>query len=162
MGAEQSAILVCTQTGKPEPALKLTNSEQFFQLYFDKIVENTLAPKTGPVTEALLHLIRNMPQQPLANNEQLEHNSEPIEQDSGFENDEHDADTTPPLASEEFSDSDISTSTIYNNDESEFELIQLEFMDFEPLDLYCLADPNLALEQEFIIRVPELNIDEDD
>ncbi|XP_020810701.1 uncharacterized protein LOC110186007 [Drosophila serrata] len=57
MGAEQSALLVCTQTGRPEKFLELTNAEQFFRLYFDKMPK----PKTGPVTEALLHLVNNLP-----------------------------------------------------------------------------------------------------
>lgn len=57
MGAEQSALLACTETGKPEKPLRLYNSEQFFQLYFDGMPE----PQTGPVTAALLHLIMNMP-----------------------------------------------------------------------------------------------------
>lgn len=57
MGAEQSARLVCTETGEAEKPLKLINSELFFRLYFDRMRE----PVTGPVTEALFHLVKNLP-----------------------------------------------------------------------------------------------------
>lgn len=57
MGAEQSALLACTETGKPEKPLRLNNAEMFFQLYFDRMPE----PQTGPITAALLHYIMNMP-----------------------------------------------------------------------------------------------------
>ncbi|XP_070141054.1 uncharacterized protein [Drosophila kikkawai] len=58
MGAEQSALLACTQTGKPENFLELTNAEQFFSLQFEKMPK----PATGPVTEALLYLVENLPE----------------------------------------------------------------------------------------------------
>lgn len=53
MGAEQSALLACTQTGIHEDRLEMDNSKLFFQLYFDRMPQ----PVTGPVTEALLHLV---------------------------------------------------------------------------------------------------------
>ncbi|XP_017097237.2 uncharacterized protein [Drosophila bipectinata] len=56
MGAEQSARLVCTETAETEKPLKLINSELFFRLYFEKMPQ----PVTGPVTEALLHLVKNL------------------------------------------------------------------------------------------------------
>ncbi|XP_037711226.1 uncharacterized protein LOC119548183 [Drosophila subpulchrella] len=56
MGAEQSAVLACTQTGIQEEPLKLVNSELFFRLYFEKMRK----PVTGPVTEALLHLVEHL------------------------------------------------------------------------------------------------------
>ncbi|XP_022223318.2 uncharacterized protein LOC111074725 isoform X2 [Drosophila obscura] len=58
MGAEQSALLASTQFGQPEGTLELVNSELFFNLYFEKMPE----PKTGPVTQALLRLVENMPE----------------------------------------------------------------------------------------------------
>ncbi|XP_036678580.3 uncharacterized protein [Drosophila suzukii] len=56
MGAEQSAVLACTQTGIQEEHLKLVNSELFFSSYFEKMRK----PVTGPVTEALLHLVEHL------------------------------------------------------------------------------------------------------
>ncbi|XP_016962099.1 uncharacterized protein LOC108032653 [Drosophila biarmipes] len=56
MGAEQSAVLACTQTGAQEEPLELVNSELFFRLYFEEIPE----PVTGPVTQALLHLVEHL------------------------------------------------------------------------------------------------------
>jgi len=56
MGAEQSAVLACTQTGIQEEHLKLVNSELFFSSYFEKMRQ----PVTGPVTEALLHLVEHL------------------------------------------------------------------------------------------------------
>ncbi|XP_064542121.1 uncharacterized protein LOC135431108 isoform X2 [Drosophila montana] len=169
MGAEQSALLVCTQTGKPERPLRLENAEQYFQLYFDKMPE----PKTGPVTEALLHLIVNAPQQSLESREQANWACQQ-EPDSGYENDELETEETSEeeqdidMVSEEemidqLSDSDLSiesSSTIYNmqnNDDSDFELIPLEFVDLQPIDLLNIDDPQLEFEQEFIIRVADLN-----
>ncbi|XP_034475538.1 uncharacterized protein LOC117782627 isoform X2 [Drosophila innubila] len=81
MGAEQSALLVCTQTGKPEAPLRLRNAEQFFQHYFDKMAE----PRTGPVTEALMHLILNGSENSLEGKE-LSCWTKLIEQDSGCDN----------------------------------------------------------------------------
>ncbi|EDW57600.2 uncharacterized protein [Drosophila virilis] len=170
MGAEQSALLVCTQTGKPERPLRLQNAEQFFQLYFDKMPE----PKTGPVTEALLHLIMHAPQQSLESREQQASWASQQEPDSGYENDELETEETSEeeqdidMVSEEeiidqLSDSDMSiesSSTIYNmrnNDDSDFELIPLEFVDLQPIDLLNIDDPQLEFEQEFIIRVADLN-----
>ncbi|EDV57938.1 uncharacterized protein LOC6540661 [Drosophila erecta] len=56
MGAEQSALLACTQTGIHEQHMELVNSKLFFGLYFDKMPQ----PVTGPVTKALLHLVDNL------------------------------------------------------------------------------------------------------
>ncbi|XP_043652004.1 uncharacterized protein LOC122619254 [Drosophila teissieri] len=56
MGAEQSALLACTQTGIHEEHMELVNSKLFFRLYFDAMPQ----PVTGPVTEALLHLVENL------------------------------------------------------------------------------------------------------
>ncbi|XP_017068163.1 uncharacterized protein LOC108105893 [Drosophila eugracilis] len=80
MGAEQSAVLACTQTGIPQKPLELPNSELFFRLYFDKMPE----PKTGPVTEALLRLVEHL-NQPNANAEEAQLiQEEDISSDSGF------------------------------------------------------------------------------
>lgn len=49
--------MACTQTGEPEKFLELNNAEQFFRLHFEKMRK----PVTGPVTEALLHLVKNLP-----------------------------------------------------------------------------------------------------
>ncbi|XP_070141056.1 uncharacterized protein [Drosophila kikkawai] len=68
MGAEQSALLACTQTGKPENFLELTNAEQFFSLQFEKMPK----PATGPVTEALLYLVENLPEAKDNENGELE------------------------------------------------------------------------------------------
>ncbi|XP_033236483.1 uncharacterized protein [Drosophila pseudoobscura] len=57
MGAEQSALWASTQFGQHEETLELVNSELFFCSYFEKMAE----PKTGPVTQALLRLVENMP-----------------------------------------------------------------------------------------------------
>ncbi|XP_033159699.1 uncharacterized protein LOC117140730 [Drosophila mauritiana] len=56
MGAEQSALVACTQRGIHEDRVEMVNSKLFFQLYFDRMPQ----PVTGPVTEALLHLVKKV------------------------------------------------------------------------------------------------------
>ncbi|XP_030376857.1 uncharacterized protein LOC115625813 [Scaptodrosophila lebanonensis] len=57
MGAEQSALLACTETNESEPPLQMPNAELYFRgSYFDGLDR----PQTGPVTEALLHLVGNV------------------------------------------------------------------------------------------------------
>ncbi|XP_017859262.1 PREDICTED: uncharacterized protein LOC108611248 [Drosophila arizonae] len=174
MGAEQSALLACTQTGKPESPLNLENSKQFFQLYFDRMPE----PKTGPVTEALLHLIKNAPRPNLEFGERANWANQQ-EQDSGYENDElemeesSETDEEKPdidMISEEeeqtvdqLSESGMSTassSTTYDNhniDESNVELIPLEFVNLQPFESLNIDDPQLEFEREFIISIADMN-----
>ncbi|EDW11865.2 uncharacterized protein LOC6576433 isoform X2 [Drosophila mojavensis] len=174
MGAEQSALLACTQTGKPESPLNLENSKQFFQLYFDRMPE----PKTGPVTEALLHLIMNAPHPNLEFRERANWANQQ-EQDSGYENDELEMEESSEADEEEqdidmisveeeqtvdqLSESGMSTassSTTYDNrniDESNVQLIPLEFVNLQPFESPNIDDPQLEFEKEFIISIADLN-----
>ncbi|TDG43452.1 hypothetical protein AWZ03_010129 [Drosophila navojoa] len=174
MGAEQSALLACTQTGKPENPLKLENSEQFFQLYFDRMPE----PKTGPVTEALLHLITNAPHPNLGFRERANWANQQ-EQDSGFENDELEMEESSEAYEEEpdidmiseeeertvdqLSESGMSmasSSTCYdehNNYENDIEIIPLEFVDRQPFKSIDIDVPQPQIENEFIISFSVFN-----
>ncbi|EDW03632.1 uncharacterized protein LOC6562774 [Drosophila grimshawi] len=155
MGAEQSAFLACTQTGKHEEPVKMSNSEKFFQLYFEKMPD----PHTGPVTEALLHLISHMQQQ----------NLEEQEKYTGYEHDEFDdGELDIDMMSEEeiavdpLSDTDISiesSSTLYNlhNEDSDFEIIPLEFVDLQPIEYPNTEDLEIEWEQDFVINVADLS-----
>ncbi|KAH8395647.1 hypothetical protein KR222_005309 [Zaprionus bogoriensis] len=158
MGAEQSAVLACTETGKPETPLRLHNAEQFFQLYFERMAE----PQTGPVTAALLHLIMNMPQ------------SQGSDQDSGYENEEledseeaSDNEMEPMEGIDDLSDSGWSTTSTSTegtsrrtDDSSDFELNPIEFVELQPVDLLGVDDPMLECQQEFIIEVADLTTED--
>ncbi|KAM8715258.1 hypothetical protein ACLKA7_002328 [Drosophila subpalustris] len=166
MGAEQSALLVCTQTGKPETPLRLHNAEQFFQNYFDRMAE----PRTGPVTEALLHLILNGHQHTL---EEREENcwTELSEQDSGYENDELEGQEMEETSDEELQqkidmtfqkeesvdlfNSDISIESTSNAVNPQ---IPMELVDTQPIGL---DDPKLEFHQELIKRVAGSSDEED-
>lgn len=99
------------------------------------------------------------------------------EQDSGYENDEPETEEPSEeeldidMVSEEetvdqLSDTEMSiesNSTIYNNNDdgdnndSDFELIPLEFVDLQPIESLNMEDPQLEFEKEFIIKVADLN-----
>lgn len=103
------------------------------------------------------------------------------EQDSGNENDELEMEESSEADEEEpdidmISEEDESTvdqssesgvsmassSTSYdkqNNDESDFEMIPLEFVGLQPFDGLNIDDPELEFEKEFIISIADLNED---
>ncbi|XP_060667084.1 uncharacterized protein LOC132799003 [Drosophila nasuta] len=160
MGAEQSALLVCTQTGKPENPLKLPNAEQYFQMYFDKMAE----PRTGPVTEALLHLIANVPQQSLSEENENMY-AKPLELGFGYQNDnleeasdgkseqETNVMSDESNSLDDSSDSDVSIEPISSHGNCNFKLIPL---DLNPIDLLDIDDPKMQFQNEFVIRVGDL------
>ncbi|KAH8323212.1 hypothetical protein KR067_000927 [Drosophila pandora] len=122
MGAEQSARLACTETGATEKPLRLINSELFFRLYFDKMRE----PVTGPVTEALLHLVKNLPKDRAILNEVAAHHGEVermeySDNESGFS-----------------SDSTVTTGGYY--DDVDIEPIQIA--EFDSMDEYDISPPD--------------------
>ncbi|XP_052850816.1 uncharacterized protein LOC128261261 [Drosophila gunungcola] len=123
MGAEQSALLVCTQTGKPEKPLELVNSELFFRLHF----ENMREPVTGPVTQALLHLAENL--QRTRQNVNGDHNMDFNEEsESGFNSD----------YSEEC---EVSSLTLSTGTDSDVEIEPLQIAEFDSMDEDDMPNP---------------------
>nr|NP_001246030.1 uncharacterized protein Dmel_CG43052 [Drosophila melanogaster]AFH03704.1 uncharacterized protein Dmel_CG43052 [Drosophila melanogaster] len=114
MGAEQSALLACTQTGIHEDRLEMDNSKLFFQLYFDRMPQ----PVTGPVTEALLHLVDKVNVAGANNADETQ--SIKDECNSG------ESDTISVLSN----DSEVSTPSL------DVEIEPIQIAEFEPIDQY--------------------------
>ncbi|XP_017002895.2 uncharacterized protein [Drosophila takahashii] len=125
MGAEQSAVLACTQTGIQEKPLELINSELFFRLYFEKMRQ----PVTGPVTEALLHLVNNLQSSRAIVNAEESNQEEDNCSESGFN-------------SEYSDDSEVSTATYSDDVEIEpLQIAQFDSMDEYDVPLYDSNEP---------------------
>ncbi|KAH8298238.1 hypothetical protein KR018_011438 [Drosophila ironensis] len=118
MGAEQSARLACTQTVEYEEPLPMNNSELFFRLHFESMPE----PVTGPVTEALYHLVTNM--------------RGAQDGDVSPADDDEDGDTD---GSEDSGFSSDSNPTVVSYDDVEIEPIQIA--QFESMEEYEVAMP---------------------
>uniref|UniRef100_A0A6P4EIH0 Uncharacterized protein LOC108042543 n=1 Tax=Drosophila rhopaloa TaxID=1041015 RepID=A0A6P4EIH0_DRORH len=128
MGAEQSALLVCTQTGKPEKPLELINSELFFRSYFENMPE----PVTGPVTEALLHLVSNL------HTTRRNVNAE----DAQSVHDEDDSEESESGFNSEYSETSEMSSpfTSSTGTDSDFEIEPLQIAEFDSMDEYDIPN----------------------
>ncbi|XP_017058831.2 uncharacterized protein LOC108099680 [Drosophila ficusphila] len=130
MGAEQSASLACTQTGKQEEPLKLINSELFFRLYFDKMP----LPVTGPVTESLYQLVESLNQTTVANDE-TQSNQE--EDNNSMESE----DSESGFYSEYSDESCVSCSISSTSSYSDVEIESLQTAEFDSIDEYDMPNP---------------------
>ncbi|EDW77389.2 uncharacterized protein Dwil_GK18272 [Drosophila willistoni] len=131
MGAEQSALLACTQTGIPEIPLSLPNSELFFRLYFEKMSK----PETGPITTALLHLIEHVD----FRGPQMVAPEPASDVDSGVENDDLERASSELLNNrhEWDDDSDVSVGSVTTNLSSDVDdLESLIWRPLEPMETY--------------------------
>ncbi|KAH8352429.1 hypothetical protein KR084_004134 [Drosophila pseudotakahashii] len=133
MGAEQSAVLACTQTGIQEKPLELINSELFFRLYFEKMRE----PVTGPVTEALLHLVGNLPRSGAIVDAEESIQDEDNCSESGFNS--------------EYSDDSEATTATY----SDVEIEPLQIAQFDSMDEYDMSYDEPI--EPFVDTLPLLN-----
>ncbi|XP_034669000.1 uncharacterized protein LOC117902044 [Drosophila subobscura] len=123
MGAEQSALSASTQTGQPEATLELVNSKLFFSNYFDKMPK----PKTGPVTQALLRLVENMPK---GGETFLQDEAAPQANISPGKNGENDGSE---------SDFDLDSIAAIDFYDGRLELEPLQIVEFESMDDYDLV-----------------------
>ncbi|EDW51743.1 uncharacterized protein LOC6611265 [Drosophila sechellia] len=117
MGAEQSALLACTQTSIHEDRVEMVNSKLFFQLYFDRMPQ----PVTGPVTEALLHLVKKVNAAGAINAD--ENQSTMDECNSG------ESDTISELSDR----SEVSTAS------SDVKIEPIQIAEFEPIEQYNMS-----------------------
>ncbi|XP_033236482.1 uncharacterized protein [Drosophila pseudoobscura] len=150
MGAEQSALWASTQFGQHEETLELVNSELFFCSYFEKMAE----PKTGPVTQALLRLVENMPKR----RESFVNAAAPQTNMSSGKNGEEDDDF-------HYSDGSFVIDSMAHIEEESYDdhldLEPLQIAEFESTDEYdIVAEPVDPCPLQDALPMFELNVDD--